>query len=172
MGRNGAVARAILALCLFALSACTTQTVAEEDPLVVFLVRHAEKTRGGSDPELTPAGRDRAAALARYLGDSGLQFVHTSDYVRTRETAAPVAAKLGLSVELYDPRDLPALIERVRSAGGRHLVVGHSNTTPEAVELLGGEASGIAESEYDRLYIIVRRRNGEVSTVLVRYGAP
>lgn len=143
------------------------------DPLVVFLVRHAEKVDASEDPELSSAGVERAAELARVLADAGVERIHSSDYARTRDTAAPVAAALGLEVELYDPRDLPALVERLSAAGGRHLVVGHSNTTPSAVELLGGEPGGEIEEkgEYDRLYIVTVGPDVHTETVLVRYGA-
>ncbi len=141
--------------------------------LVVFLVRHAEKVDASRDPELSAVGRERAAALARLLRDTGIERIHSSDFIRTRNTAAPTAAALGLEVELYDPRDLPSLVARLKQAGGRHLVVGHSNTTPPAVELLGGEPGPeIDESkEYDRLYVVTVGADSAVSTVLLRYGS-
>jgi hypothetical protein len=51
-------------------------------------------------------------------------------------------------------------------------VVGHSNTTPAAVELLGGEPGAEIDEadEYDRLYILTIATSGEVSTVVLRYG--
>ena len=142
-----------------------------QEPTVVFLVRHAEKVDASRDPELSPAGRMRARALVRVLGDAGIQQVHSTDYLRTRDTAAPLAEELGVETRLYDPRDLDALVETLRAAGGRHLVVGHSNTTPVVVGLLGGEPGDPIEekSEYDRLYVVWVR--GEVvSTSLLRYG--
>ena len=61
----------------------------------------------------------------------------------------------------------------MRKTGGRHLVVGHSNTTPSVVELLGGDpGSKIEKTEYDRLYIVTIGADGAVSTLLIRYGAP
>ena len=35
-------------------------------PTLLILVRHAEKTAGGPDPNLSPAGQDRAGALAHF----------------------------------------------------------------------------------------------------------
>lgn len=139
------------------------------EPTVVFLVRHAEKEAGG-DPELTKTGCARAEELARTLRDAGIEHVHSTDYARTRATAAPIAERLGLEVELYDPRALPTFLDSVRASGGRHLVVGHSNTTPQAVALLGGEPGEpiVEATEYDRLYAVTLGPEGSVSTLLLR----
>lgn len=146
----------------------------EQEPLVVFLVRHAEKVDASADPELSESGRVRADELAKVLRSAKIEQVHSTDYIRTRKTAAPFAASLELDVSFYDPRDLEGFADQLREAGGRHLVVGHSNTTPALVELLGGEAHGpIHEpSEYDRLYIVTIDQNGSANTVLMRYGLP
>jgi len=145
-----------------------------EGPLVVFLVRHAEKVDASRDPKLSAAGNERAEELTSVLRDANVKHVHSSDFIRTRDTAAPIAARLNLKVELYDPHDLPSLVKKLRQAGGRHLVVGHSTSTPGAVELLGGKrGTDINEAgEFDRLYIVTADASGEVSTVLIRYGKP
>ena len=93
---------------------------------------------------------------------------------RTRSTAAPLAEALGLKVRLYDPRDLEAFARRLKEEGGRHLVVGHSNTTPELVGLLGGEpGTAIDEAvEYGRLYVVVIDAGGRAGSMLLRYGRP
>lgn len=139
--------------------------------LEVFLVRHAEKMPG-PDPALTPDGEARSDALADLLEDAGIEHIHSSDYQRTRQTAEPLAGRLGLPIRLYDPRDLPALAAQLREEGGRHLVVGHSNTTPPLADALGGEGGDpiVEATEYDRLYLVTI--SGEdIETVLLRYGA-
>lgn len=141
---------------------------------VIYLVRHAEKETGDPgerDPVLTEKGRRRAEALARVLRDAKIERVYSTDYQRTRQTAAPVAERLGLPVELYDPRDLEGFASTLRTGPASVLVVGHSNTTPELVTQLGGEpGSDIREShEYDRLYVLVLRGD-ETTTLLQRYG--
>ena len=82
------------------------------------------------------------------------------------------AGQVNLEVELYNPYDLAAFAKQLKDTGGRHLVVGHSNTTPELVKLLGGEPGTpiVEKSEYDRLYILSITTANEVSSVLVRYG--
>ena len=167
---NGQVAFIVLAA--LALSQLWAGEVVAKEPLVVFFVRHAEKVDTSADPELSAAGKERAKQLANALRDAELEHVHSSDYIRTRDTAGPIASRLKLNVEIYDSRDVPALIHKLRQTGGRHLVVGHSSTTPKAVALLGGKAGDpIAESsEFDRLYIVTVDKMGAVSTVLMRYG--
>jgi len=96
--------------------------------------------------------------------------IHTSDFKRTRETGAPLAEALGLEMEVYDPTQLGRFAQELMSFPGRHLVLGHSNTTPDLVTALGGDPHGeIEEMEYDRLYVLTLTRNG-ASTVLLRFG--
>ena len=145
---------------------------AADSRLVAFLVRHAEKTADAEDPALSDAGKARAQALASLLRDAGIEAVYSTDYRRTRDTAAPLAAQLRLNVTIYDPRQLESLAADLRRHGRRTLVVGHSNTTPELAGLLGGEPGPPIDehSEYDRLYVVTIGPDGAVSTVLLRYG--
>ena len=159
------------------LTACQTTSkpilAAEMHPAAtIFLVRHAEKTSDKTDPPLTTEGRQRAERLADMLGDANITRVYSSDYKRTRDTGAPLAKHLGMEVQLYDAGDLEAIAERLIAEGGRTLVVGHSNTTPQLVELLGGEGGEpiVEATEYNRLYIVTLGHDGEVSTTLLRYG--
>ncbi len=179
--RQGVAGALYLFLALTAswlVSGCTVAVPADTaqvptTPLVVFLVRHAEKATGGRDPALSPAGVTRATHLAGMLRGAGLQYVHSSDYARTRATATPVAEAAGLTVTLYDPHDLPALARGLREKGGRHLIVGHSNTTPALVALLGGDPGAPIDdaSEFDRLYIVTIDHAGGANTILLRYGS-
>lgn len=143
------------------------------DPLLVFLVRHAEKMDHSRDADLSPHGYERAQELARVLADAGIQGIYSTDYSRTRETAKPLADLLEKELTLYDASELHRLAEELKLAGGRHLVVGHSNTTPALVEILGGEPGIpiLEETEYDRLYVI-SLTGREVQSVLLRYGRP
>ena len=139
---------------------------------VFFLVRHAEKQDLADDPPLSESGRLRAAQLAGLLADAGLTSVYSTDYRRTRQTAQAVADRLDLKVSLYDPAAPGELLDALRESGGRHLLVGHSNTEPDMVDRLGGEpcAPLEEEGEYDRLYVVTVDRDGEATTVLLRYG--
>ncbi len=145
-----------------------------DSTVVVYLVRHAEKADDGTnDPPLTIAGQIRGQTLSRLLGDAGISSVYSTDYKRTRETTRPLSEAMGLEVKLYSPRDLQTLAEEIRATSGHHLVVGHSNTTPGLVELLGGDRQGeIDELEYDRLYMLILEPGRPTVSVLLRYGEP
>jgi len=52
--------------------------------------------QGHRDIGLDDQGHEQARRLAGRLADAGLVAVHTSDLARARDTAAPVAARLGL----------------------------------------------------------------------------
>ena len=170
-------------MCVSALSACQTlpmgknashEMMAEHVAVEVFLVRHAEKILEVRDPDLTKEGQARAMLLADMLSDANITHIHSSNYKRTRQTAAPLAKKLGLEVELYDPRDLPAMAQKIKTQSGRHLVVGHSNTTPQLTQLLGGNGEGpiVEATEYDRLYYVTIAKTGETKSTLLRFGEP
>src|SRR4051812_12179590 len=69
----------------------------------LILVRHAEPVRivdadGPADPPLAERGRKQAEALAAYLGSEPIGAVWSSPMQRARETAAPLAAALGVDV--------------------------------------------------------------------------
>ncbi len=158
---------------LLVAGSCTPPAQELSDPVVVYLVRHAERAEDGTNnPPISEEGQARAELLATMLRDAGITQVHTTDYLRTRQTGAPLLTTLGREAEVYDPRDLVGFAARLRGTQGRHLVLGHSNTTPDLVTALGGDAgSPIEEMEYDRLYVVVVPGAGPVSTTLLRYGA-
>ncbi len=162
----------LAALAVVSVSFAAPPLRAQEAPAVVYLVRHAEKADDSRDPALSAEGVERAHLLARVLADAGITRIISSDFQRTRDTAAPLADRLGLTVEIYDPRALDQVAQDLRDAGGRVLVSGHSNTTPQLVELLGGQpGTPIRDAdEYDRLYVLTLGTDG-TSTVLLRYGA-
>ncbi len=123
----------LLALaCIFALPA-----FAQEAP--IYITRHYDTPAGERDPDLLPQGKARAEKLAAWFYGRTLKAIYVTDFKRTRQTAAPLAATLGVDVETYDPRDTPAIIARAKLAGGPVLIVGHSNTVPDLVAQLGGK---------------------------------
>jgi phosphohistidine phosphatase len=114
----------------------------------VILVRHAKAEPGHPDDlrPLTPAGRERALALAAELAELEPDAVVSSPLLRARETAAPIAEAASVEL-LLDERLAPgASAEDVRAAvagrGDTVVVVGHQPDCSEIVlELTGREVS-------------------------------
>lgn len=152
----------------------------------VFLVRHAEKADGpGQDPPLTEAGRQRAEALARLLQSAGVKGIYTSQFLRTQQTAEPLAKRLGvtaspvsLSMKPSNPREVAEesireLTKKVEAhAGGALLIVGHTNSIPEVIRMLGGDAvPKIDESKFDDLFVVTVYGGGRAKVVHLKYGS-
>jgi broad specificity phosphatase PhoE len=76
---------------------------------------------------------------AEILNEVPLDAIYSTDYERTRMTAAPVSIKQDITVTYYDPSNLDINAFKSETLGKNVLVVGHSNTTPEMVNRLIGE---------------------------------
>ena len=139
--------RYLLGMCLLALS-----TLGFSEQHTWYFVRHFEKQLG-DNPSLTVTGKARAEALAAFFSDKPLNSVYSTDYNRTRETAAPVAALKSVDIQSYDPHNLAGFAIKLKTQD-HVLVVGHSNTTPELLGLMGGANITIEESEYGLVYIV------------------
>jgi phosphohistidine phosphatase SixA len=148
------------------------------DSTVVVVVRHAEKVMGaGEDPPLDEAGAARAALLARIFGDAQraghIDAIYVSPTQRSRLTAAPLAARLGLTpavVPADDPRGLARRVLR-EHPGGRILIVGHSNTVPAMVAALSGanDIPPVGAVEYGIMYIVTVPRLGDANYLRLTY---
>lgn len=163
-----------LMACLFL--ACHAQKPVAPASASVFVVRHAEKA-DPSDPDtpLSEAGEMRAQALASTLKGKGVNAVYATEFKRTQQTAKPTAQAVGVDVIIINNADRPTLIERAKSApmGSAVLIVGHSNTVPDIVRELSGEAvDGISENEFDNLYEVVFEADGRKHLVRSKYGEP
>jgi len=148
---------------------------------VIFVVRHAERadqpaapmaSQGTipNDPPLSEAGNARAAKLAAMLASADIKHIFTTEFKRTRQTAAPLADKTKVQAVMSATRDPAVLIEAVHKTTGNVLIVGHSNTVPDLLKRLGiKQAITIADNEYDNLFVVVRRAGGEPTLVRLRY---
>ncbi len=144
----------------------------------VIVLRHAEKSAEPvSDPPLSVEGIARAARLANLLGGAQAQgrpaAIFISDTRRSAETAAPLAARLGLAPQVIAKGEPVATARRVLAdqPHGTSVVIGHANTLPLLVsELTRGRFTVPAdESTYDAIYVINRPAIGPASLVVLRY---
>jgi broad specificity phosphatase PhoE len=150
------------------------RSFAQDQAVTVFVIRHAEKGPEQPDPSLTGAGTARATTLASLLADSKISAIFTSQFKRTRETAAPLAALAKVTVQVVDADKTDALITAIRTLGpgSRALVVSHSNLVPVIVERLSREKVGeLTDADYDRLYVVTIRPEG-ATVLLLHYGVP
>ena len=144
--------------------------VPADDAVTVFLVRHAERLDDSPNSPLNDVGRERVEKLRTLLADVDFTHVHSTNLTRTLDTARPIAEDDGVELTLYSPGELEELAGTIRATPGRHLVSGHSNTTPRLAEALGGDPHGpIDHMEYDRLYIIVIQPGRPAVTTLLRF---
>lgn len=136
------------------LAACASVPPAAVTAPKAFVIRHFEK-EAGSDPALTAAGQVNAARLAERLAGERIVAIYSTDTRRTRDSAAPTGAKLGLMTALYPPTDDAALAQRVAEQPGSVLIIGHSNTVPEIVARLSGKSQlPMDESQYGTLFVV------------------
>lgn len=137
----------------------------------IYVVRHAEKeTAGGAmmsqDPPLTAAGKARAVALRETLRHKGIDFIFSTNTVRTVSTAVPlneIRAKTRIQLYSSKPDSLGAFISRLRQIRrGNILVVGHSNTIDDIANQLCGKIvveGDLEDAAYNNLFVIQRKGN-------------
>ena len=140
----------------------------------IVLVRHAEKADQSQDALLSAAGLARAKALADLLRGTGVTHIVTTEYRRTQSTAKPLADALGITPSIVPARALPTLVQRVRGYGPDAvvLVVGHSNTLPQALTAFGWPNTiDLHDRDYDDVFVLVPRGEGLGPTVVrLKYG--
>jgi len=145
-----------------------------EVPLTLFLVRHAEKQEG-KDPSLTDIGKQRAADLAHFLDKVPLDAIYSSNYKRTQETAMPTATQKNISINTYDARNLPQVAADLLTtqASKTVLVVGHSNTTPDLINILTKtkDYPHLTEKQYDDVFLLRVYSLGKADVLHFNYGA-
>ena len=139
----------------------------------VLFVRHADIDLPAisRDPVLNSAGVQRAEELAHVVGAAQVVSVFTSTLRRTKLTAAPLVARLGLpSGEVPAPEEFARQV-RAGEPGAVIMVVGHSNTVPEMIAALGVSTPPvIGEREFDNLFLVTVAGNGEVPLLALKYG--
>jgi broad specificity phosphatase PhoE len=146
----------------------------------IIFVRHADTNAAamdGGDQPLNERGMARSELLAEFLSDidvlAGVDAIYASEFKRTQQTAAPLAERLGLEVQLANHDDVVGFMRDVQSdhKGRIVLVVTHSNVLAQLVAELHGHQSipEIAPDEYDNVYIVTIPLYGKVKTLGLPY---
>jgi broad specificity phosphatase PhoE len=147
--------------------------------ITVLFVRHADvdvpPPIGNPDYSLNVKGVLRANELAHVAEKAGVTAIFTSDLKRTKETAAPLAMRLGLAQPLpvVSDSDVEQFAADVRAgkSGPVVLVVGHTNTIPRMIDALAGSPQSVAVQGFDNLYL-VPVAIGASQMIRLRYGSP
>ena len=158
MNKRSALIFAVL-LTAFALPAR-----AQTPPTVVIVVRHAEKASSSPqdpDPPLSEAGAARAQRLKDVAGAAEVAAVYTTQFRRTRDTAAVLGVPV-VPVEITRDNAATYAASVAKEILSKHkgktvMVVGHSNTTPQMVEALSGRRVPPLDDarDFDALYVVV-----------------
>jgi phosphohistidine phosphatase SixA len=174
----------LIAILLVLSSLVLAQT--SEPVTTVFLVRHAERAEEPrQDPPLTEQGVARSQALARLLSTAGIKAIITSQFSRTKLTAEPLANKLGITLTSLSLKTSPTnprqiaeestkeTVDKILShAGGSVLVIGHSNSIPDVIKMLGGDvAPPIDEKKFDDLFVVTVYAKGKAKVAHLKYGS-
>ena len=161
----------ILFVLVFSNANVYADEIVKIDTTTIYLVRHTEKElNGDKNPKLTDQGIQRAEFWAKVLSGTEIDAVYSTDTIRTRDTAKPVANSKDKEVILYDARGID-YAEFVKSNLNKTVfVVGHSNTTPGFVNALIGvdKYQDLDDSDYSSLFIVDivgEKRIGKLLTV-------
>ena len=162
----------ILFLVLFAIATTTIQAQDNKKTTTYYFIRHAEKDRSDAtnrNPNLTEKGQERAKKWSQVLKNVRFNAVYSTNYNRTQQTAAPTAKQQGLTVQLYNPRELYSTDFHKATYGKTVLVVGHSNTTPAFVNkvLNSNKYKDIDDNNNANLYIVTINPNGAITDTLL-----
>lgn len=155
---------------LLLLTSCSTTTV--------YLVRHAEKVDESDSTDLSVVGKARAVALADTLANRQVNLILTTPYRRTKQTAGPLAQRLGIPIATYPASPVSAGVDRInRERNKKLLVVGHSNTILELARGMGTTPTltKINGTDFDNLFRIRIRKTPFRRSVQLRetmYGQP
>jgi broad specificity phosphatase PhoE len=137
-------------------SVCLLASCAHSQVRTIFLVRHADKVSDAYDSPLSDRGLERAKCLANTLADAHIEQILVSDLQRTQQTAAPIAARLGLKPMVVPITALEDLVQAIQSGkAATVLVVWHGGTLPKLLHALGApDIAPISEPEYDRFFVL------------------
>ena len=164
-----AIAKTLLFALAFILAAVANGAA---QTTTVLLVRHAEKVDNSADAALSDAGMARAHSLIEATKAHDIAAVYTTQFQRTRQTAAHLASARKITPIALDASLTPAdVAQRIKTHTGRTvLVVGHSNTVPAIIRALGGPDIGmIPDAEYDNLYVVRIAADGTVKLDRSKY---
>ena len=124
------------------------------------MVRHADRLDNSDNSPLPGVGFIRASTLRDSLRDKAIDSIFASTFLRTQQTAKPLAETLNESIRIYNKDTTNGLITTLKKINGKDiLVVGHSDNVPIIVLGLSGQSvPAIGHDDFDNLYVIKIRK--------------
>jgi broad specificity phosphatase PhoE len=138
----------------------------------IFLVRHAEKVDDSDDAALTQAGLERAERLAALLKDAGISAVYTTQFQRTRNTAAALCREAGIKPVVIPQGEEQKVVDTVRTKHQNDvvMVVGHRSTVIKMLKLFDVlETFAIGPGEHSQVFLVVPSKQGCPTALQLRY---
>ncbi len=140
-------------------------------PLFILVMRHAEKPQGAGDPNLSPAGEARAAALATYVPatfgvpDFIIAAATSADSARPVETVTPLSQQVGVPIDdKIADKDYAKLasdlLEKDKYAGRRVVVCWHHGRIPGLLAALGAAAGSYPDPWDPQVFDLIVRLDG------------
>ncbi len=146
----------------------------------VIILRHAEKAGDSGNVHLSYAGKERARALAKVCGSSGLVALYgvtnEGHDLRVRETLQPIADFLKLEPKIMmipNPFHFRVLRHDIRTnySGKAILVVSHSDKIEKIIRTLGGDETRCSIGEdFDNLCVVTMCAPSSVNVLKLKYG--
>ena len=126
----------------------------------IWVVRHAEKLTDDlkdANPNLSEKGIQRAEDLKQFLSKKKIEKIFSSPFLRTKNSAEPLAKMLNIEVEIYETKVNTDFANKIKALPNKNiLIVGHSNTVIEIVKTLGAKppVQTLKDDDYDFLFEI------------------
>lgn len=129
---------------------------AQHKTTTIYFIRHAEKADNSKNPDLSTTGLKRATHWSEVFSDIPFDAIYSTDFTRTKQTAAPTATNKKIDISIYDPKNIDIQKFKTDNLGKTVLVVGHSNSTPDFVNKLINQNlyALIDEKIFGNLYIV------------------
>lgn len=147
---------------------------------IYYLVRHAEKdtsvagaTMMQANPPLSEKGIQRSTRLASLLEKENIDYIFSTNYIRTQSTAQPLATLIGKEIQFYEINKgtvFSDAIQQMPYLGKTLLIVGHSNTIPPLVNALikTNKYQNLSDNEYGFIYKVTIE-SGQIKDTVIMY---
>jgi 2,3-bisphosphoglycerate-dependent phosphoglycerate mutase len=145
----------------------------DKSAMIFFMMRHTETDKkGGGEPTLSDAGKERARRFGKLVKGSRIDAIASTNIKRAMQTADEIYHLVGGPPMLTFPPEMQHqwydnLVQE--GLGKTYVYVGHSNTIPSFLTMLGiKEPLVISEENYSE-FIVVGVKDGKAEMLRFTY---